>query len=544
MKTEYWSHFVNLLFAATERGDKAVAAQACRVLSDADLPIQSLLEVCNHLDAHDVFEPFPITLSAGVRTGFLSQLLTLHLAAEGLKVDLRIADPAELATEAAHDEFCVLILECEADLSLEAIKPDLVCVLRQGKDIEARHQHDEAGDGIEQIAVEHPFDPRLSALGVQHLTREASEHVAAVITKQVRAVRGQSRKLIVCDLDGLLWPGTLGECGSDHVTGTDDEFAPFRALQDRLSKLKATGQVQLAILSKNHVDDVKAAFRNNPQMPLAFEDFADVSADWTPKPDRIAGMLNRLNTGAGHAIFLDDNPVERAAMRDVFPELVIPECAGSPEDLLKHLDRADWTWAGKATEEDRLRKASLAAQVQMRQANDQGAGLDALGMRARVLTGAAVPTGRAVQMFRRVTQFNTDKRVLTESEIECIQSDPSQLFVGIELTDCFANHGVVALCHLQTTDDRCELVQFLMSCRAQGRGLETLALQVVARIALDRGCQTLHGRIRETPRNAPIRDLYARHSFACISDMNGVSDWSCDLHAATLWPTPHIELQE
>jgi predicted enzyme involved in methoxymalonyl-ACP biosynthesis len=64
-----------------------------------------------------------------------------------------------------------------------------------------------------------------------------------------------------------------------------------------------------------------------------------------------------------------------------------------------------------------------------------------------------------------------------------------------------------------------------MSCLAQGCGLETFALQEVARIARGRGCQTLHGRIRETPRNEPIHDLYSLHSFACTREMEGASTW-------------------
>ncbi|WNZ54038.1 HAD-IIIC family phosphatase (plasmid) [Microbulbifer sp. MKSA007] len=547
MKIHYWKHYVEELRSALHAQDQSKVAQACRILGESELPLLALMNISNNLESNSPLPTYSVTLVTSIRTGFLQQLLRLHLAGNGLHLNLTFKDPAEVVTEGLKKELIVYLLDQwseERRQIADFLQADIVIALNEQVCGTSSIQDKANINHLVTIANNQLYDQRTSGLGILHLTRKASEAIATQISKIVRAKQGLSRKLIICDLDGLLWPGTLGESGPSDVKGDPEHFGPFHALQSQLKELKSTGQVQLAIASKNNFDDIVDAFRKNSDMPLKLSDFSQISASWNPKPERVEQLLVKLNTGATHSVFLDDNPVERAAMRATFPQLVIPECAGDPTELLCCLKKNDWTWSGLETSEDKLRAQSLAAQDMLRSETNTLLNLENLDMHVRVLSDEEIPLSRVVQLFRRVTQFNSGRTILNETEIKSVYSQPNHQLLGFELTDSFARHGVVALSHCRISEEGYEILEFLMSCRALGRGLETFALQEMSLRAQKANCRSLIGYICETSRNEPMRDVYARHHFKCVQNVNGESKWKRDFGDAMQWPETYFLRQE
>ena len=390
-------------------------------------------------------------------------------------------------------------------------------------------------------------DDRLAALGQNALTATASFELAREVAAFVRSWKGRARKLIAIDLDGVLWGGTLGE---DSASGLClGPAGPGRAYQDvqrSLRRLAGRGVILVAI-SKNDPGDAIRAMRAHPGMVLRPEDFARIEIGWRPKPDVLAETLASLGVSPAHAVFLDDNPVERAAARARSPDVLVPEYAGDPATLARRLLEDRWFDAGAPTAEDALRLASLQAPrpaIADRGGPTDREVLDDFKMVVRVSTGGAVDAARASQLSRRVTQFNATGIQYASEDVLRLINEPDVHVAMFELSDRYADHGRVGLIVLRRRPGTLGLETFLLSCRALGRGVETVMLAHAAERAKRAGL-SLTGRIKTLPRNVPSRDLYAKHGFARMRAAEEVTDdaeeWTLPAPADVATP-PYIQV--
>ena len=82
--------------------------------------------------------------------------------------------------------------------------------------------------------------------------------------------------------------------------------------------------------SKNEEDAARLPFQHHPDMLLREDDFAVFVANWTDKASNIRHIARVLNIGTDALAFLDDNPAERARVRQMLPEVGVPELPGDP----------------------------------------------------------------------------------------------------------------------------------------------------------------------------------------------------------------------
>ena len=131
------------------------------------------------------------------------------------------------------------------------------------------------------------------------------------------ARRSSAVKLVICDIDDTLWRGVLAE--TESPSGTEIEGWPLGVL-DALTALKKRG-ILLALASKNEEDRVAAIWRRLVGSRLSLDDFAVRRINWLPKVENITEIINLVNVLPSSVVFVDDNPVERAAIKASFPEM-------------------------------------------------------------------------------------------------------------------------------------------------------------------------------------------------------------------------------
>ena len=140
-------------------------------------------------------------------------------------------------------------------------------------------------------------------------------------------------KCAVLDLDNTLWGGVIGDDGIGGIRlGTGDpESEAFLAFQGYLKTLRLRG-VLLAVCSKNNEATARQVFEQHPEMILRLEDISCFVANWNDKPSNIRTIAKELNIGLNSLVFIDDNPAERAIVRQFVPEVAVPEL---PEDVTR-----------------------------------------------------------------------------------------------------------------------------------------------------------------------------------------------------------------
>lgn len=347
---------------------------------------------------------------------------------------------------------------------------------------------------------------------------ELGRHHAALI----RALLGRARKVLVLDCDNTLWGGVIGEDGLGGVKlGEAHPGSSYQAFQRAVLDLKDRGVV-LALASKNNEADVLEVLRAHPGMLIREEHLAAWQIHWGDKASSVRALAGELRLGLDAVVFADDSEFECNLVREALPEVAVVHLKGDPSGFAGLLHEGAHFDALVASDEDRRRTEMYRAERQ-RERIKAGAGsledyLAGLGLVAEVAAVDAVNLPRIAQLTQKTNQFNLTTRRYTEADIAAFAADPRARVYGLRLRDRVDDLGLIGAAILRLDGDEAHIDTFLLSCRALGRGAETVLLAHVAGVARRLGAARLRGEYRPTARNAQVADFYARHGFAAGGD--------------------------
>lgn len=331
------------------------------------------------------------------------------------------------------------------------------------------------------------------------------------------ATQGRAIKCVVLDLDDTLWGGVIGDDGLDGIRlGDVDDGAAFRAFQLSLRELWRRG-VLLAVCSKNDEAVARRPFREHPQMILREEHLAAFVANWNDKAQNIRSISDRLQIGLDSMVFLDDNPFERNLVRQLLPEVIVPELPEDPALYVRALAELNLFEAASRSELDARRGALYQEQERREEERAHFESLEAylasLETTVRWSPFTARDLPRIAQLVQRSNQFNLTTRRYSEAECAAMIDDPDVLPFTLSVSDRFGDFGLVAVVILRRRPAALELDTFLMSCRVLQRGVEGYAMNRVFALAARAGAERVMARYLPTPRNGLVRDLLPRLGF-------------------------------
>lgn len=363
-----------------------------------------------------------------------------------------------------------------------------------------------------------------------------ADHVGRLIG----AIRGKARRVLVLDLDNTVWGGVIGDDGMDgiRIAQGDATGEAFLDVQRTALMLRERGVV-LAVSSKNTDEVARAVFREHPEMLLREEHIAVFQANWNDKASNIKAIAEELSLGLSSFVFLDDNPVERGLVRQLLPEVAVPELPDDPALYARTLLAAGYFEATSFSAEDRAR-ADFYQDNARRLALQQTVGgveayLESLRMEISFAPFDATGRERITQLINKSNQFNLTTRRYTEAEVAAAEADPAVFTLQVRLTDLFGDNGMicVVIARPGALPASWEIDSWLMSCRVLGRRVEQMVLRELCRAARSAGIATLVGLFRPTDRNGLVRDHYAGLGFTLLDRAeDGTTRWTLDTDAA------------
>ena len=364
-----------------------------------------------------------------------------------------------------------------------------------------------------------------------------ADHVARTIA----AVRGKTRRCLIMDLDNTLWGGVIGDDGLEGIQLAQGDAAgeAYLSVQRYALALRERGVV-LAVSTKNHDEVARSPFRQHPEMLLREEHIAVLQANWTDKATNIQAIADELALGLDAMVFLDDNPVERGIVRELLPEVAVPELPADPALFARTLSAAGYFEAVAFSSED-MKRAEFyrdnARRVELqKKVGDVAAYLASLQM---VITFQPFDeTGRAriSQLINKSNQYNLTTRRYTEAEVAAAQHDPDCFTLQVRLADNFGDNGMISVVICRPTGQGAwEFDTWLMSCRVLGRRVENMVLQEVLFHCKSAGIHKLVGKYVPTERNQLAEAHYQKLGFTEISrEPNGTTVWELDVGSAEI----------
>lgn len=392
-------------------------------------------------------------------------------------------------------------------------------LMRLRVDFENVHVYDWC-KSIREMGAAKFYARKMWYTGSMPFSLQGMRRIAEDIDMCVRGILKERKKCVVLDLDNTLWGGVAGEGSAsidDHNQGRI-----YWDFQRQLKQAKEQGVI-LAILSKNNFADVEALLTGGVQMPLRLEDFAGYRIDWEEKYENIRLLAQELNIGLDSMVFIDDNPAEREAMKQFNPEVIVPDF---PQDVTA---LSEWFYGiyrkyffcTAVTSED-VHKTEMYHQECKRKEVREGSSslLDYLAkleieVDMHRMREAEIP--RVSQLCMKTNQFNLTTKRYAEDEVREMYTDPNYDIFSVHTWDKFGDNGLVSVVICRHAEDTVEIDTFLMSCRVMGRKIEDGIVQKLIEY-YGQSFNYLKGQYIETPKNQPVKDLYARMSFRTMDN--------------------------
>lgn len=372
------------------------------------------------------------------------------------------------------------------------------------------------------------FAPNVYTSTEMVLSVDVVPEVASRVLDIICAVRGSIKKCLILDLDNTLWGGVVGDDGWEglqlgHGLGIGKAYTEF---QMWVKKLRQRGII-ICVCSKNDEDKAREPFEKHPDMVLRMDDIAVFMANWETKVDNIRAIQGVLNIGFDSMVFVDDNPFERAMVRENIAGIEVPEMPEDPAEWLEYMYGLNLfetaSYSGADAERTRQYQAEARRVTLAKTFDSETDFLRSLEMKATVSGFTPYNTPRVAQLSQRSNQFNLRTVRYTEADVAELAADDKAVDLCFSLEDRFGDNGLVAVVVMKPMDAESLFVEtWLMSCRVLKRGMEDFTLNTMVAIAKERGYKRIVGEYLPTVKNGMVADHYQRMGFTATTDSRWV----------------------
>jgi FkbH-like protein len=388
-----------------------------------------------------------------------------------------------------------------------------------------------------QVGLAAAHDPRHWYLYRQPFSDAFLNALGRQLGRMVTASRRAAKKCVVLDADNTLWGGIVGEDGIDGIQ-IGDEFpgSAFRDFQKLLLSWRQQG-VFLAVASKNNEADVWEVFDKHGGMVLRREHLSAWQIGWLPKADGIPAIAKSLNIATDSLVFIDDNPMEIAYMRQARPEVTCIQVPEDPAEIVATMRALTLFDRLEVTDEDRKRADMMRAERDRETLGTQISHSDflrALDLKIHLFRAKPEDLGRITQLVNKTNQFNLTTIRRTLDEMRALANSDDWRLYGLRVTDKFGEYGLTGVIIIKISDDRRRwtIDSLMLSCRVLGRGVETALIGGLADEARAQGAVEFVGSYIPTAKNALCKSFLADQGFTPV----GEQEWHLALSAAPAIP--------
>ena len=244
-----------------------------------------------------------------------------------------------------------------------------------------------------------------------------------------------------------------------------------------------------------------------------------IKANWNNKDINIANTAEELNVGLDSFVFVDDNPVERAIVKEQLPQVTVPDL-DEPEQYIKVLDRAGYFEVTRLTDEDRERvrmyQATAERNSEKKKYSNYGEFLLSLDMEAEIKEIDEENMQRVVQLINKSNQFNLTTKRFMESDIRRFMEDENYIVLYGRLRDKFGDNGIVSVLIARKEKKDVHIDLFLMSCRVLKRGMEDAMMDELFHLLNPEENKYVYGYYFKTKKNTLVENLYQEMGFHTV----------------------------
>ncbi len=379
----------------------------------------------------------------------------------------------------------------------------------------------------------HASASKLWFMGKIPYGNEVLAEAARDVRTAINTSLGQTRKIIVVDLDDTLWGGIVGDIGWESLIlgGHHHAGEAFVEFQRSLKAMTNRGIV-LGIVSKNTESIALEAIRKHPEMQLNIDDFIGWRINWNDKAQNIIDLADELRLGLQSVVFLDDNPVERERVRSALPEVLVPEWPKDPMLYAQALRSLRCFDVLSATEEDAARTRMYQAEKERASERQEAQSIETWlrGLETKVMVAPLGKSNltRTAQLLNKTNQMNLQTRRMAEPELENWAAQTGNYTWTFRVADRLGDSGLTGISSLSMDGDVCVVRDFVLSCRVMGRQVEDVMIAWLIGQGQVLGARQLVAELLPTAKNQPCLDFMRQSRLAESNDLRFTFDLQHD----------------
>lgn len=336
-----------------------------------------------------------------------------------------------------------------------------------------------------------------------------------------RRDRRKSIKCLVWDLDYTLWDGILLE---DKVVSLREGVVPV------MKALDSRGILQ-SVASRNEYD---TAMQQLAEFGLD-EYFLYPQITWGSKASSIKTIAQRINIGLDTIAFIDDQQFEREEVHFSLPEVLCIDAA----DLDKLLDMPEMS-PRFITEDSKMRRQMYLSDATRRKVEEKFVGpqesfLASLEMVFTIFRAQEKDLQRAEELTVRTNQLNATGYTYSYDELVHFSQSDQYLLLGARLEDKFGTYGHIGLALVECQPTLWTIKLLLMSCRVMSRGVGSIMLNHIMRLARQAGAR-LQAEFIPSGRNRLMEITYGFAGFYVVEQINDLILYETDLRDLQPFP--------
>jgi FkbH-like protein len=354
---------------------------------------------------------------------------------------------------------------------------------------------------------------------------ETGSHAAAVHAAKKKEKK--SIKCVVWDLDNTVWDGILLE---------DPEVRLRPHVVHLLKTLDERGILH-SIASRN---DHALAMAKLVEFGID-EYFLYPQINWNSKAASIAQIASDVNIGLDAIAFVDDQPFEREEVAFTHDQVLCLDSA-LLDDLL---DRPEFN-PRFITDDSRLRRQMYRADVARNREEEEYVGpkeefLATLGMIFTIAPCREEDLKRAEELTVRTNQLNTTGYTYSYEELDELRRSPHHKLLISSLEDRHGSYGKIGLTLIELGEEVWTVKLLLMSCRVMSKGVGTIMIHHVLRLAKEAGVK-LCAEFVSNDRNRQMLITYRFAGFKEVERRGEISILENDFSAIQP-PPPYVDLR-
>jgi FkbH-like protein len=361
---------------------------------------------------------------------------------------------------------------------------------------------------LNQVGSDNLYDYSMGHLYQMPYSMVGVKHIAQRLMEQLKWLFSEEKKAIVVDCDNTLWKGIIGEDGVDGIVCDKNAEGIIHYNLQLFLKEKQKEGFLLCVCSKNNEADVKEAF-DKKHFPLKWTDFTSKKINWDDKIVNIRNIAHDLNIGTDSFIFIDDNLFELNSVSELVKGVTPFHFTANYTDFLsmsnsfsfkrRQILDADKEKA-KQYETEGLRKSE---EAQYENLDDF---IKNLNIKMDIRLNDMRDIERLSQMTGKTNQFNFNKHEYSPDELTEFIKKNNRIY-SLKVSDKYGDYGTVGLISIEIEGGNAIMDNYLMSCRALGKGIEEkFYSEILSELAKDK-LQLKEIRFTKTEKNSPAEQF-------------------------------------